>query len=98
MLVPPNAFKLDQLALPALKFVERVQATVPDALAAASGGTQRQLQSQREARRLAGLLDDDSAERLGPAIEAWLNKRNRTLSQPAAVAAGPHDAQMNGTS
>jgi len=80
MLVPPNAFALESLVNPTMRFLERAKATLPDGMvtiearptsasmgASAYGGP--------AARRYSGLLDDETMDRLGPALDAWL-KRN----------------------
>lgn len=75
MLVPPNSFKIETLALPALKFLERAKESVPEvdtASAAALGGVLDSATSDL-ARRCSGLMDEQTLERLRPALSEHLN-------------------------
>lgn len=75
MLVPPNSFKIETLALPALKFLERAKESVPEvdtASAAVIGGSLDPSISDL-ARRCSGLMDEQTLERLRPALNEQLH-------------------------
>lgn len=71
MLVPPNSFKIESLALPALKFLERAKESIPEFDAASRGGLDSS--STELARRCSGLMDEATLERLRPALASHLN-------------------------
>lgn len=78
MLVPPNSFKIEKLALPALKFLERVKENVPEVEATAQSGNGNATVGALEpassdlARRCSGLMDEQTLERLRPALNEEL--------------------------
>lgn len=61
MLVPPNGFKIDCLALPALKFLERAKICLNEADGIDSSDTDI-------AKRCSGLMDEATLDRLRPAL------------------------------
>lgn len=75
MLVPPNSFKIETLALPALKFLERAKESVPevDTPSAAALGRVLDPATSELARRCSGLMDEQTLERLRPALSEQLN-------------------------
>lgn len=111
MLVPPNAFRLESLVLPTLKFLERAKDTLPEGMvnfqspadqpstgaSASSSATQSNFAANSQietsnsgnnnnnnnsgidlasARRFSGLMDDETLERLAPALNEWYRKNN----------------------
>lgn len=77
MLVPPNAFTIDALVLPTMKFLERAKTALPDGMVTldyppTAAGQQG---AERAGKRFSSVIDDETMERLGPAIEAYV-KRN----------------------
>lgn len=71
MLVPPNSFKIEALALPALKFLDRTKEVVPEVDTASAAGLD--ISSTELARRCSGLMDEATLERLRPALSMQLN-------------------------
>lgn len=71
MLVPPNSFRIESLALPALKFLERAKESVPEVDTTSASGSDAP--STELARRCSGLMDEATLERLRPALTSQLN-------------------------
>lgn len=80
MLVPPSSFQLDSLVLPTMKFLERAKSTLPD------GMVDMDKAAERGSKRYSGLIDDETMEKLGPAIDAYTR---RNSSAPALPKRGP---------
>lgn len=89
MLVPPNSFKIETLALPALKFLERAKESVPEVDTASAAGLDPG--STDLARRCSGLMDEATIERLRPAL-------NDQLQLTGTGYPSSSGAKVNGTS
>lgn len=76
MLVPPNAFQVDSLVLPTMKFLERAKSSLPD------GMVNLEQVTEKGSRRYSGIIDDETMEKLGPAIDAYSRRNSNAPALP----------------
>ena len=65
MLAQPASFRPEALVTPTMKFVERAQTVLPE------GTINVADTSDTQSRRYSGLMDEQTMEKLGPALDEW---------------------------
>lgn len=107
MLVPPNSFFVDSLVLPTMRFLERARSTLPEGFSGIVNGLGTSSSSAGDiggvtdfgadlTRRYSGIMDAETLDRLGPALNEWRQRNDRENSNAATTSSNSNATNANG--